>query len=47
MAGGLLASPGDLYGEDGAAFVRVAVVQPMERLRLVGERLAGKVLSPG
>jgi aspartate/methionine/tyrosine aminotransferase len=47
LAGGLLASPGDLYGEDGAGFVRVAVVQPMERLRLVGDRLAGKVLAPG
>jgi aspartate/methionine/tyrosine aminotransferase len=37
--GGLLVSPGDLYGEDGRSFVRVAVVQPMERLRLVEERL--------
>jgi aspartate/methionine/tyrosine aminotransferase len=38
--GGLLVSPGDLYGEEGASHVRVAVVQPMERLALVGERLA-------
>jgi succinyldiaminopimelate transaminase len=38
--GGLLVSPGDLYGEGGAGHVRVAVVQPMERLALVGERLA-------
>jgi aspartate/methionine/tyrosine aminotransferase len=38
--GGLLVSPGDLYGEDPAGHVRVAVVQPMERLALVGERLA-------
>jgi succinyldiaminopimelate transaminase len=38
--GGLLVSPGDLYGEDGAGHVRVAVVQPMDRLALVGERLA-------
>jgi succinyldiaminopimelate transaminase len=38
--GGLLVSPGDLYGESGAGHVRVAVVQPMERLALVGERLA-------
>jgi succinyldiaminopimelate transaminase len=38
--GGLLVSPGDLYGEAGADHVRVAVVQPMERLALVGERLA-------
>jgi aspartate/methionine/tyrosine aminotransferase len=45
MEGGMLASPGDLYGEEGAAFIRVAVVQPLERLRLVGERLAGKDLS--
>jgi aspartate/methionine/tyrosine aminotransferase len=38
--GGILVSPGDLYGEDPAEHVRVAVVQPMERLALVGERLA-------
>ncbi len=38
--GGLLVSPGDLYGEGGAGHARVAVVQPMERLELVGERLA-------
>jgi succinyldiaminopimelate transaminase len=37
--GGLLVSPGDLYGEGHADHVRVAVVQPMERLALVGERL--------
>ncbi len=37
--GGILISPGDLYGEAGAGFARVAVVQPMERLRLVAERL--------
>jgi aspartate/methionine/tyrosine aminotransferase len=45
LEGGLLASPGELYGEGGAGFVRVAMVQPMERLRLVGERLVGKDLS--
>ncbi len=39
-AAGLLVSPGDLYGERTAAHVRIAVVQPMVRLRLVGERLA-------
>jgi succinyldiaminopimelate transaminase len=38
--GGLLVSPGDLYGDAGAGHVRVALVQPMERLALVGERLA-------
>jgi succinyldiaminopimelate transaminase len=37
--GGLLVSPGDLYGDGGAGHVRVAVVQPMDRLELVGERL--------
>jgi succinyldiaminopimelate transaminase len=37
--GGLLVSPGDLYGERGSGHVRVAVVQPMDRLALVGERL--------
>ncbi len=45
---GLLVSPGDLYGPDGAGFVRVAVVQPMDRLELVAERLAGERLAgPG
>ncbi|HVC67427.1 MAG TPA: aminotransferase class I/II-fold pyridoxal phosphate-dependent enzyme [Acidimicrobiales bacterium] len=38
---GLLVSPGELYGERGRGHVRVAVVQPMDRLRLVAERLAG------
>jgi len=37
---GLLVSPGELYGERGPGHVRVAVVQPMDRLRLVAERLA-------
>ncbi len=37
--GGVLVSPGDLYGPGGAGFVRVALVQPMDRLRLVAERL--------
>jgi succinyldiaminopimelate transaminase len=41
--GGILVSPGDLYGHDGAGFVRVAVVQPMDRLELVADRL----LAPG
>jgi succinyldiaminopimelate transaminase len=38
--GGVLVSPGDLYGPAGSGYVRVAVVQPMVRLRLVAERLA-------
>jgi succinyldiaminopimelate transaminase len=37
---GLLVGPGDLYGAEGAGFVRVAMVQPMDRLELVAERLA-------
>ena len=37
---GLLVSPGELYGEVGRGHVRVAVVQPMDRLGLVAERLA-------
>lgn len=38
-AAGVLVSPGDLYGEHGEHFVRAAVVQPDERIELVGERL--------
>ena len=37
--GGVLVSPGDLYGPDGAGHVRVALVQPMDRLRLAAARL--------
>jgi len=37
--GGALISPGEFYGEAGANFVRVAVVQPTDRLELVGRRL--------
>jgi succinyldiaminopimelate transaminase len=36
---GLLVSPGELYGPDGSDHVRVAVVQPMDRLELVATRL--------
>ena len=38
--GGALVSPGEFYGADGARFVRVAVVQPDERIQLVADRLA-------
>ncbi len=38
--GGALVSPGEFYGPDGARFVRVAVVQPDERIELVADRLA-------
>ena len=37
--GGALVSPGDFYGSDGAGYVRVAVVQPDERIDLVAGRL--------
>ena len=37
--GGCLVSPGDLYGPAGAGYVRVALVRPIERLRLVASRL--------
>ena len=46
LRGGLLVSPGDLYGPDGAGFVRVAVVQPSDRLRLVADRLSSVSLVP-
>jgi len=38
-AGGALVSPGEFYGTEGADHVRVAVVQPLDRLNLVVERL--------
>jgi len=38
--GGCLISPGELYGPAGAGHVRVALVQPGERLELVARRLA-------
>ena len=37
--GGALVSPGDIYGPAGEGYVRVAMVQPLERLDLVAERL--------
>jgi aspartate/methionine/tyrosine aminotransferase len=36
---GLLVSPGDLYGEAGAGYARLALVQPKERLEPVLDRL--------
>jgi LL-diaminopimelate aminotransferase len=38
--GGALVAPGDLYGEAGAGRVRIAVVQPDDRLDLVADRLS-------
>lgn len=40
--GGALVSPGDFYGAGGANNVRVAVVQPDDRLELVAKRLVKK-----
>jgi len=37
--GGALVSPGEFYGAAGSSYVRVALVQPVERLQLVAERL--------
>ena len=39
---GLLVSPGELYGQDGTDHLRIAVVQPMERLELVVDRLMSR-----
>lgn len=38
-AGGALVSPGEFYGSEGSSFVRVAVVQPDDRIALAAERL--------
>lgn len=38
--GGALVSPGEFYGPAGAHHVRIAVVQPDDRIALVAERLA-------
>lgn len=39
--GGAIVSPGEFYGPAGAGHIRIAVVQPDERLALVADRLAG------
>jgi succinyldiaminopimelate transaminase len=39
--GGALVSPGEFYGDAGKGFVRLAVVQPDDRIQLVADRLAG------
>ena len=39
--GGVLVSPGDFYGAAGAGRVRIAMVQPDDRLELVAARLGG------
>jgi succinyldiaminopimelate transaminase len=40
QAAGMLVSPGEFYGEAGAGHVRIAIVQPDDRIDLVVRRLA-------
>ncbi|CAN5792099.1 bifunctional succinyldiaminopimelate transaminase/glutamate-prephenate aminotransferase [soil metagenome] len=40
-AGGAVVSPGEFYGPGCAEYVRVAVVQPDDRIELMAQRLAG------
>lgn len=44
--GGALVSPGEFYGEAGAEYIRVAVVQPDEQIDLVASRLGVGTSSP-
>jgi succinyldiaminopimelate transaminase len=37
--GGAVVSPGDFYGPPGAGYIRIAMVQPLDRLDLVASRL--------
>ncbi|HEX9548450.1 MAG TPA: aminotransferase class I/II-fold pyridoxal phosphate-dependent enzyme, partial [Acidimicrobiales bacterium] len=37
--GGVLVSPGDIYGAAGAGYVRIALVRPLDSLELVASRL--------
>lgn len=37
---GVVVSPGDIFGPQGAGWLRAAAVQPMERLKLVASRLS-------
>jgi succinyldiaminopimelate transaminase len=39
-AAGMLVSPGEFYGQSGSGHVRIAMVQPDDRIELVAERLA-------
>ena len=45
-SGGALVSPGDFYGPEGAGHIRVAVVQPDDRLALVADRLREAMVDP-
>jgi aspartate/methionine/tyrosine aminotransferase len=39
VEGGAVVSPGEFYGSESDNFVRVAVVQPDERIELIARRL--------
>ena len=39
-AAGMLVSPGEFYGRQAAGFVRIAAVQPDDRIELLATRLA-------
>jgi aspartate/methionine/tyrosine aminotransferase len=41
--GGALVSPGEFYGSPGKGHVRVALVQPIDRIELVAQRLSAGV----
>jgi aspartate/methionine/tyrosine aminotransferase len=43
--GGVLVAPGDTYGPAGASHVRIALVQPLERLEIVARRLETATIS--
>ncbi len=45
--GGVIVSPGEFYGAAAASYVRVALVEPDDRLDLVAKRLAGAGLRWG
>ncbi|HEV8065135.1 MAG TPA: aminotransferase class I/II-fold pyridoxal phosphate-dependent enzyme, partial [Acidimicrobiales bacterium] len=42
---GVVGSPGEAYGPLGADYLRLAVVQPMDRLNLVAARLEGRSVA--
>lgn len=44
--GGMLVSPGEFYGPQGSGHIRLALVDSMERLELIAQRLDGKQI-PG
>ena len=41
--GGALVSPGEFYGASGEGYVRVAMVQPLERIQAIADRLGSRL----